>query len=170
MRPGPSSAAERLVLFIAQGFGLGRVPIAPGTFGSLAGLPWTWMLLSPECGWLYLAGIAAGFFAAVWIGARAERILGAKDPGCIVIDEIAAFPLAYLPPALLFSGSANSHFQQNWVELLAAFALFRFFDSVKPLGIRQSQTIGGGWGLVIDDYLAAACTAVLVWLLYFWRH
>jgi phosphatidylglycerophosphatase A len=165
--------SDKVVLFVAQGFGTGRIPFAPGTFGTVAGFLWIWLLLLPRNLWIYVAGIVAGFFLAVWIGARAEKILGAKDPGSIVIDEIAALPLAFLPAVIAtMKAGLPVDFAEFWrgkqiLLPLLAFALFRLADIWKPLGIKQSQNIHGGWGLVIDDFLAAvlAATALAVYLI-----
>jgi phosphatidylglycerophosphatase A len=166
------TALEKVILFIAQGFGTGCVPLAPGTFGTAAGFLWIWLLLLPGNVWIYLAGIVAGFFFAVWIGHRAEKILGLNDPGSIVIDEIAALPLAFFPAVLATMKEQTLRpFTEFWrgneVMLpVLAFFLFRFFDVAKPLGIKQSQNLPNGWGLVIDDFLAAilAATGVAVYL------
>jgi phosphatidylglycerophosphatase A len=164
------SLADQLVLFFACGFGTGRIPFAPGTFGTAVGFLWIWLLLIPGEIWIYILGIGAGFFLAVTIGSRAEKILGTKDPGAIVIDEMAAMPLAFLPAVLatMVKGAPREFFffWQGKAILLPvlAFALFRLFDIWKPLGIKQSQNLR--WGLVIDDFLAAvlAATALAVYL------
>ena len=172
MEPGNRSVADKLTLFFACGFGTGCIPIAPGTFGTAAGFLWIWVLLLSGTLWVYLAGIVAGFFLAVWIGHRAEKILGVEDPGSIVIDEIAALPLAFFPAVLsTMLGGTLRPFGEFWrgneiILPLLAFVLFRFFDVAKPLGIKQSQNIPNGWGLVIDDFLAAilAATGLAVYL------
>ena len=166
------SLADKLVVFFAYGFGTGCIPIAPGTFGTAVGFLWIWLLLIPGDISIYVGGIVAGFFLAVAIGWRAEKILGVKDPGAIVIDEIAALPLAFLPAvvATMVKGEPRDFFffwQGKAIVLpLLAFVLFRLFDIWKPLGIKQSQEVPGGWGLVIDDFLAAilAATVLAVYL------
>jgi phosphatidylglycerophosphatase A len=175
MEPAKRSTADKLVLFIAEGFGSGRMPFAPGTFGTMVGFGWIYLLLLPRNLPLYLAGIVVGFFAAVYIGQRAEEILNKHDPNSIVIDEIAAMPLAFLPAVLMSktSGSifgATIHpgdFLGGKLILLPmlTFVLFRIFDVLKPLGIDKVQEAPGGWGLVLDDYLAALATAVVLYLL-----
>jgi phosphatidylglycerophosphatase A len=159
------------MLWIAQGFGAGRIPFAPGTWGSLLGFLWIWALLLPGNIWFYLGGIAAGFFIAVWVGHRAEIILEEVDPGSIVIDEIAAMPLAFLGAFLIRfpeTPSLGSFMDGGkWCLPLAAFVLFRIFDIIKPLGINRSQKLPGGWGLVIDDFLAAALALPIVGLIEF---
>src|SRR5688572_18745418 len=153
--------SESLILFVAEGFGSGRFPIAPGTVGTLIGFAWIYVLLIPQNVWWYIAGIVAGFFAAVWLGGKAEEICGKKDPGSIVIDEITALPLALLGAVIANSkGVWTSPFpdylggKQIFV-LVITFAGFRLFDVTKPWLIARAQNLPGGWGLVIDDFLAA---------------
>ena len=170
MEPGNRTVSERIVLFVAEGFGVGRIPFAPGTFGTVLGFAWIYLLLLPRNASIYCAGIVAGFFLAVWIGHRAEKILQKTDPGSIVIDEITAMPLAFLPVVLQTqadgtTASAAAFFSGKALLLPAlTFFLFRFFDIVKPLGIARVQKAPGGWGLVIDDYLAALAAAVLLFV------
>ena len=105
---------------------------------------------------------------AVEVGHRAEKILGVDDPGRIVIDEIAALPLAYLGVILARGEIAAADFPQNWTLVATTFVLFRIFDIAKPLGIARIQDVSRGWGLVLDDYLAAlaACPIVYAFALY----
>ncbi len=79
---------------------------------------------------------------AVWFAGAAATAMGEKDPQCVVIDEIAAVPIALA-------------WMSGWWMALA-FLLFRVLDVWKPFGIRQSQELPGGWGIVVDDLLAAA--------------
>jgi phosphatidylglycerophosphatase A len=155
METGKPSLADNLAVFVAQGFGIGRVPYAPGTFGSMVGLLWIALLLVPQNLTVYLLGTIAGVFVAIWIGARAERVLNQKDPGSIVIDEIAALPIAFLPGML--AGQ-----ERNILTWVVTFALFRFFDVMKPIGIGRVQRLPGGWGLVLDDVLAGIVAALLL--------
>jgi phosphatidylglycerophosphatase A len=163
----PISDRDKLVIWLAEGFGVGKLPFAPGTFASLVGLGWIWVLLLPQNVWLYLAGIVGGFFFAVWVGGKAERILDRKDPANIVIDEIVAIPLGYLP-FIFMTGSGLGIFDP-WSKWIAVFLLFRFFDIAKPYPVGISQRLRGGWGLVVDDMLAALYTAAAItfgaWLL-----
>lgn len=158
---------ERFIIWLAEGFGIGRVPYAPGTFGTLIGFPWIGLLMLPRSEAIYIAGLAGGFFAAVWIGGRAEKITGLHDPGRFVIDEIVAMPLVFLP--VILAGDQPPAFQslmivqRGWVFALA-FAFFRIFDIAKPYPCGISQSLPGGWGLVIDDMLAATYAALLLWL------
>lgn len=136
--------------FIALGFGAGLAPVAPGTFGTLAGLAIYWLLA------LALPPLAIAFLSiplflvGVWACGVAGRNLGVPDHGAFVWDEIVAF----LPLAALASASL--------VLQLVAFALFRLFDVWKPFPIRQFEArVKGGFGVMLDDLLAA-CYAYLV--------
>ncbi|MGZ8939941.1 MAG: phosphatidylglycerophosphatase A family protein [Limisphaerales bacterium] len=161
---------DKIAVFVAEGFGVGRIPFAPGTFGTALGLLWIYLLLLPRSVWIFAVGIVGGFFIAVWIGGRAEKVLNKKDPGSIVIDEITALPLAFLPAVLLTSTGATTlpasdYFSRRMILLpIMAFVLFRIFDIWKPLGIARVQNIGGGLGLVLDDFLAAIPAAAILLL------
>ncbi len=161
-----------MALQIALGFGLGRAPKAPGTFGTLLGLPLLALLLFGGSAWIYWSGIVAGFFVSVWAGGRAEKILGQKDPGSIVVDEYTALPLCFA--VFLYDYVRSHHGWPQGLEWLSArsllaavvvFALFRLFDIWKPWPIRRSQDLPGGWGLTVDDYLAAIYVNGVCWLL-----
>ena len=157
-----SDPRTRLLLWISQGFGTGRCPVGPGTCGSLVGLLWFVLLLSPGQPWLYLAGTAIGLACAVPICGVAENALRQTDPPSVVLDEIVAVPLCFLgwtvgdwlrcgqlpTPATFFSGAA-------WLPTAALFLLFRGLDIFKPWPIRQAQKLPGGWGITADDLLAA---------------
>lgn len=161
---------DRLILFIAEGLGSGRIPIAPGTWGSLLGVGWFLALVALGSFWLFLAGTAIGIAAGIWFCDEAERILGRKDPGSIVLDEIVAVPLVYLSWVWV----AQSHFGACSIDKLAGvgnvwwllgtgFAAFRLLDAVKPWPICAMQRVRGGWGVVVDDLAAALCTTVLLY-------
>ncbi len=100
------------------------------------------------------AGLAA-FFVVVtavgtWAAQRAERCIGGKDPGSIVIDEVAGMTLSVI--ALPLTPSV----------LGAAFLLFRLFDVWKPFPARDSQRIGGGVGVMLDDLIAGLYALVVL--------
>src|SRR5271170_393685 len=84
----PSLPDGFMKLWIAQGFGVGRIPIAPGTFGSIVGLGWLALLLCVPSWPLFIAGNAAAVALSVWLCGEAERMLNKKDPGSVVLDEI----------------------------------------------------------------------------------
>jgi phosphatidylglycerophosphatase A len=141
---------------------LGRIPFIPGTCGSLAGVVWTAALLAASNLWWFLGGALAGVALSVWVCGQAERILGQTDPGSVVLDEISAVPLCFLSWLLLQADQtgrlplpADLFSRENWLVTLAIFGAFRLLDAAKPWPIRQSQRLPGGWGVTVDDVLAA---------------
>ena len=152
---------------------MGRIPVAPGTFGSLAGLLWCALLLLARSGWTFLGGTLAGLALSVWLCGVGEKILRQKDPGSVVFDEIAAMPICFvgwLGVVAWKTGSwpAPDYFlsKQTWLPAAGVFAAFRFFDVVKPWPVRQSQSLPGGWGITVDDTLAALYVNAVVLMAY----
>lgn len=130
---------------IAFGFGSGLVPKAPGTAGTLLGLPLFWAIIriAPDLPNQIILLIAT-FVLGIWACGRTGRALGVADHGGMVWDEIVAFALV-----LLFTPAGVA-----WLVL--AFALFRLFDILKPWPIRLADTrVKGGFGVMFDDLLAA---------------
>jgi phosphatidylglycerophosphatase A len=113
-----------------------------------------------------------GFILSVWLCGAAEKILGQTDPGSIVLDEITALPVCFLgwlavdyarkgrlmAPESFFDGP-------TLCRTLLICALFRFFDILKPWPVRQSQKLPGGWGVTVDDFLAAIYVSPIALLL-----
>ncbi len=132
---------------------LGRLP-APGTWGSAAGLLWWWLVVDtvvrPHGLGHQVAFCALAVLAAVFICGAAAAILDRKDPPEVVLDEAACMPLVFVGVSL------PAGRELLWV--LVGFALFRFLDIAKPLGIRRLQALPSGLGIVADD-LAAALVA-----------
>jgi phosphatidylglycerophosphatase A len=145
--------SERLVKFFATGFGSGCLPKAPGTWGTVVGIAYAWALSLLDWRW-QLGIIVSVLLLAVWLSGVAERLFQRKDAQEIVIDEIAAFPLA----AFFAWGG------ERWTPLLvgAAFVLFRIADILKPFPARQSQQLRGGWGVVADDVVAAVYAGTVI--------
>ena len=131
-------------LLLATCGGVGRVPVAPGTAGSLVGLACYGAVQLLGGGWLELALLAAVTAGGVWASGAAERHVGRPDPGLVVIDEVAGMllTLLWLPV--------------GWAGALAGFVLFRLFDVFKPFPVRQAERLGGGWGVMADDLAAGA--------------
>jgi len=94
-------------------------------------------------------------FLAVPLCEEAEIRLGRRDPGCVILDECVAIPICLFAVPLQPGEPA-------WGWILAAFALFRFFDILKPLGISKLQSLQGGWGVVADDLAAAVATNIVL--------
>jgi len=149
-------------LWIAEGFGVGRLPFAPGTFGSVLGVFWFWVLLLPGNTWVFVAGTMAALGASVWLCGAAEKTLGQKDPGSVILDEIAAMPVCFSGWTAIV-GLGRGAFPRgdyffssgNWLSIAGIVVAFRFFDILKPWPVRQSQSLPGGWGVTVDDALAA---------------
>ena len=141
---------ERAVLFVATGFFIGRIPVASGTFGSLIGLPLCFLL--SRLNFLQSASVILIFILfAIGIASAAEKILKQKDPGQIVIDEIAGLMVAL----------AGLPF--NLKTVFAGFIVFRVFDILKPFPIRILDTsVKGGSGVVLDDVLAGIYSNLVV--------
>ena len=143
-----------LPLGIATWFGAGLIPKAPGTWGSLAALPFAWALLHFGNMW-WLAGAAVLVFLVGWWASDVYvTSTGQADPGAVVIDEVAGQWLALLP------ASASV-----WWHWALGFALFRFFDIVKPWPIGWAdRRLKGGFGVMIDDVIAGVLAGVLLYL------
>lgn len=134
-----------------------RLP-APGTWGSFAGL-----LFYIVCFWnLGTVGnlVVSALFAYLAVGfcGEAEFRMGKKDPGEVILDEFVAMPLCFL--------GWHEHLQGGplpaWALLVAGFLLFRLFDILKPFGISRVQHLNAGWGIVVDDTLAALASCLVL--------
>lgn len=169
-------AASPAATLLSIGFGTGLSPFAPGTAGSAFSLAVAWLLARafsitppslPAAAGLLMSGLLVGA-AAVPLSTRAARALRAKDPGCIVIDEIAGQLLASAAVPLFRYPSARTEILA-WV---GSFLLFRVFDVWKPGAIRRLQDLPEGWGIVADDIaaglLAAGCLAAAASLAGWW--
>jgi len=135
---------SRLALWSAQGFGVGRIPWAPGTFGTLLAIP-LFLVLAPLGFVWYASVVGLLFLAGVWLCGVADQVLGTTDHGSIVWDEIVGYLVTML---------AAPH---GWSWILGGFVLFRLFDIWKPWPIRLiERRVGGGLGVMLDDLIAAA--------------
>jgi len=138
----------RISLLIATFFGIGYLTTFSGTVGSASALAILWFLPPVTGLWLWI-GLPLLFLIGVWASAAAETVLG-HDANSILIDEMVGqwLVLAVLPKKPLV-----------WI---IGFALFRVFDVLKPFPIRHSQKLPGGWGIMIDDVLAAIYVVILI--------
>ncbi|CAN0366760.1 unnamed protein product [Ectocarpus sp. 12 AP-2014] len=152
---------ETLNFWVAIGFGLGLAPIAPGTFGSLLGIPLAWWLLGRPLG--QQGAILAVLIAlAIPVCHFASLRFAGADHGSIVADEYVAFPLAVI-------GLKAARYP---LVMAMAFAVYRFFDALKPPPIHFAEYVQGGFGIVLDDVIAALVSwvvIVLVLKLWQWR-
>ena len=137
---------------------LGKRLPAPGTWGSLAGVLYFAACFQRASIGAVLVGSVVACLLAVVICTVAEHRLGKSDPGEVVLDEFVVMPLCFLGWRELPGA------WPVWGVWLAGFALFRFFDVLKPLGIGRLQSLPGGWGVVMDDVAAAlaACATLHV--------
>jgi phosphatidylglycerophosphatase A len=136
---------------LATWFGAGLLPVTPGSWGSLAALPIAWVI-EHFCGAPGLAIAAAiVFLAGWWAAATVAKASGIADPGAIVVDEVAAQWLVLLVAS------------RDPVAWALAFVLFRIFDIWKPWPVRWADRhIHGGFGIMLDDLLAAAYAASIL--------
>ncbi len=143
---------------LATWFGLGYVPVASGTFGTLGGvlLAALALLFAPNY-FLVLMVVFAIFLTlvAMPVGTWAERHWSKKDPGTFVLDEVAGYLVAVAWPIA-----------PGWIHLAVAFFLFRLTDIVKPWPARQMEQFGGGFGIVMDDVMAGLWALLGMFLLH----
>lgn len=166
------SAKDYLALAIAT-CGVGYLPLAPGTWGSLLGVglylllqsliqPFIRAFARPNSvifisSWSFflaaeLVLITLITLVGIWAASRTEKLCGRKDPGKVVIDEVAGQLIALLPivPRL----------DPGWMSIIVAFVLFRLFDIVKPYPARRLEKLESGLGIMSDDVVAGAYAAV----------
>lgn len=163
-------------LLLATAFGLGYLPKAPGTYGSIFGVALsiciTWLgalrILSydgathgPDSFWKttwgtsYVALLTTAIITiiGVYVSGKAASYAGKEDPQFVVIDEVSGqlFTFYILPFTRL-----------NWKTWLVGFLLFRLFDIWKPYPIRWLEKLPGGWGIMADDWLAGVYAAIVL--------
>ena len=137
-----------MALAIATLGGVGWAPVAPGTVASALTILALSLLSFSRTGLIVVFVVVT--LIGTWAAEHAERALGSKDPGAIVIDEVAGMTLSVLLVPLTVP-----------VAVLA-FVLFRVFDVVKPTPARQAQALPGGAGVMVDDLIAGLYALVIV--------
>jgi len=146
---------EKVVMFIATGCFIGKIPFAPGTFGSLAGILLCF-ILSKTSEPVAIFCIILFIIFSIWIAGDAEKILKIKDPGSIVIDEIAGMAVTLI--GLPF----------NLFYVATGFIIFRVLDITKPFPIRYiEKRISGGAGVVLDDVAAGIFGNIILRIIFF---
>lgn len=145
--------------FMASGFGVGWLPVAPGTWGAAEAIlllfPFLKLNVSHSIYTLFLSTLIVLF---TWIGVKSVNYLQkewGEDPKQVVIDEMIGVWIAVLGLPL------------NTLNLCLGFVLFRFFDIAKPLGIRELENIEGGWGVMLDDALAGVYANIVLQIFIF---
>jgi phosphatidylglycerophosphatase A len=175
--PRPArSAKDYLALAIAT-CGVGYLPLAPGTWGSLVGIVLymgvrglamkvffeeaagrNFNLLHVYYGVIAfeLVAVVAISLVGIWAASHVERLSARKDPGKVVIDEVAGQFIALIPVPFVLEAA--------WWTAILAFILFRFFDIVKPYPARRLESLPGGLGIMFDDIIAGVYAALGVML------
>lgn len=170
----PRSLKDYLALAIAT-CGVGYLPLAPGTWGSLVGIVVYAVvrgaamklcfdlaarrnlnLFNVYSGVITLELIAVAGIALVgtWAASRTEKLSARKDPGKVVIDEVAGQFIALIPVPFLVEAA--------WWPAILAFVLFRFFDIVKPYPARSLESLEAGLGIMADDIVAGVYAGIVV--------
>jgi phosphatidylglycerophosphatase A len=150
----------QLALWLATVLGIGRIPFAPGTFGSIPGVLLALWLHHLGLWWAEVAAIVLTFAIGTWAAGVAERHFQLTDPGPVVIDEVLGMlvTLAFIPV--------------NTTGAIVGFFVFRIFDIIKPPPARQVERWHGGLGVMADDFMAGVwgqiVMRVLVWMLPTW--
>jgi phosphatidylglycerophosphatase A len=147
--------SNKTAVFLATVGYAGYIPFAPGTFGSLIGLPLCFLLAGIKLSAAIMAVLL--FIAlAIWISGAAAKTLQRRDPGCIVIDEIAGMVVTFI--GLPFT----------LTTAVLGFILFRLLDILKPFPIRAlDQRMSGGLGIVTDDVVAGIFANAILRILLF---
>ena len=138
-----------MAVVVATGLGAGYSPLAPGTVGSAVGVLLLWLARGWPL-WAQVAATVALFFAGVAASDRLATLLGKKDPGRAVIDEVAGMWVSLL---MVPFGVRTA---------LVAFVAFRVMDTLKPWPARQMEGFRGGWGIMADDMMAGVYANLLV--------
>lgn len=151
--------------FIATSFGAGYWPYGPGTAGAVVGLI-LWLPLSltghVTCTFLATLGLIVVFTAlGIWSAGIAERYWG-PDPSRVVMDETVGQWIAMLPLSVFAAQPCPLASGGFWLWAVLSLLLFRFFDIVKPLGVRKMEDLPGGTGIMADDILAGIYSAVIL--------
>ena len=160
--PAPKRARSGLdyVALAVATWGVGYLPLMPGTFGSVVGLGIFLLLGSLP---LQVVAIVVLTWSGIWAATRTERILRVKDPGKVVVDEVAGQMIA-LVPLSVFATS------QPKLAIMVSFTLFRLFDIFKPYPARRFEKLRSGLGIMADDLMAGVYAALATSLLMLtWR-
>ena len=143
---------NRLALLFASAGYVGMAPVAPGTWGTAVGVGLLLLVRLAADPVLEAVLLAAVLVVGVWSATLVEQDWGSRDPGTIVIDEVAGVLIALFWIPL------------NWVGFLVGFVAFRVFDIAKPFPVRAAERLPAGWGVMADDVVAGlyACVTVRI--------
>lgn len=149
----PASVWTNPLHFIACGFGVGAMPVMPGTFGSLAAIPFI-LCAARLSFWFYLIITVLVCVFCMWVIGRTDKDFGSHDHPATVSDEYAGMFVAFIGIPM------------QWQWLCIGFVLFRVFDIYKPWPISWAdEKISGGFGVVFDDVLAGVAAWAIMWLM-----
>ena len=137
---------------ISSVFFIGYLPLVPGSFGSLAALFPVYLLKTTNSASYFLFTLAVVVLGLLTCG-RMEKLLGKKDPGCIVIDEVAGMLIAFC------------FIPVNLKTIFLAFLIFRILDTLKPFPAGRLQHLRGSAGVMVDDLIAAIYTNIVLLLI-----
>lgn len=172
--PAKRTPADYVALAIAT-CGVGYLPLAPGTWGSLVGIGVYVFVRGAAMKFFFGVAAARNFnllhvyygviavelaaavvitLVGIWAASRTEKLSGRKDPGTVVIDEVAGQFIVMIPVPFVFDAF--------WWPAILAFVLFRFFDIVKPYPARRLESVESGLGIMLDDIVAGIYAAVVV--------
>ncbi len=137
---------------LATGFGSGLAPLIPGTIGTIAAIPFYWLMVNISV-WFLILAIIVGTVLGIYLCDRASKDMGVHDHGSIVWDEFIGFWITMaIYPSL------------SWQAILAGFVIFRMFDMLKPWPISWFDTrIHGGLGIMLDDIIAGIMASLCLW-------
>ncbi len=142
---------KKAAIVAATLLGVGMVPKAPGTFGTMAAIPLVFALSEISFSYKLLVLICISAFA-IWVSDLHAGIVGHSDPQEVVIDEVAGFLWA------------TSFVPFSWFNVIAGFCLFRLFDIIKPFPVKSAEKLKGGFGIVADDLLAGIYAMAVLFL------
>ena len=182
--PSQKKPTPVVALALATSLGAGYMPIAPGTWGSAAGviLAAAITLVTPAGTALIYVQLAAALVIAivgVWSASQAAEFAQTKDPQFVVIDEVSGVMITLLfglglyawvnhPGLASANGTSVAAYLAdglvNWKYLLAGFILFRVFDIWKPFPARQAESLSSGLGIMADDWIAGIYAAMGLWI------
>ncbi len=156
-----SAGHNALARSVATLLGVGRIPQAPGTWGSLATIPLAWALHALGGFPLTVVATLALFALGVWASEAHARAVGRADPPEVVIDEAVGMLITLWPLSAglwLLDQPGDVYPWPGWV---LGFLAFRFFDILKPPPIPRLERLPGGWGIMLDDVLAGVMAALV---------
>ena len=155
--------SHKLSWIIATWFGSGLLPKAPGTWGSLAAIPFAYIISVYTCPYALFFGTVALFFIGIWASDKIEKSAQIKDPGFIVVDEVVGQWIAMLPLPFLYSLINPDTFYLYFAIIAAvAFIAFRIFDIWKPWPVNYvDKNVHGGYGIMLDDVIAGMYALII---------